>query len=233
MLSHDRVWAAIDALAARHGMTASGLARKAGLDATSFNNSKRTSPEGRDRWPSTESIAKILRATGATLEDFLRLVEPAGSLRRSMVPLIGMTQAGAGKFFTDEGLPSGAPGWDEIDFPDFGAGEGFRPRGDRRFHGAALPRRRRADPLADGEHPQGRPGGRAHHRPAKSWPRSCSAAPPRASNSCRSTRNTRTGRSRARRSPGSRGSCGRGSKAIRPRRGSGCRFRRRGRSPAP
>jgi phage repressor protein C with HTH and peptisase S24 domain len=65
MLSHDRVWAAIDALAARYGMTASGLARKAGLDATSFNKSKRTSPEGRDRWPSTESISKILRATGA------------------------------------------------------------------------------------------------------------------------------------------------------------------------
>jgi len=120
MLSHDRVWAAIDALAARHGMTASGLARKAGLDATSFNKSKRTSPEGRDRWPSTESIAKILRATGATLEDFLRLVEPSGSLRRSMIPLISMTQAGIGKLFTDEGLPTGGPGWDEIDFPDFG-----------------------------------------------------------------------------------------------------------------
>jgi phage repressor protein C with HTH and peptisase S24 domain len=120
MLSHDRVWAAIDALAARHGMTASGLARKAGLDATSFNKSKRTSPEGRDRWPSTESIAKILRATGATLEDFLRLVEPSGSLRRSMIPLISMTQVGTGKLFTDEGLPTGGPGWDEIDFPDFG-----------------------------------------------------------------------------------------------------------------
>jgi phage repressor protein C with HTH and peptisase S24 domain len=120
MLTHDRVWAAIDALAARHGMTASGLARKAGLDATSFNKSKRTSPEGRDRWPSTESIAKILRATGATLEDFLRLVEPSGSLRRSMIPLISMAQAANAKLFTDEGLPTGGPGWDEIDFPDFG-----------------------------------------------------------------------------------------------------------------
>ncbi|MGO4573748.1 S24 family peptidase [Microvirga sp. 2TAF3] len=120
MLSHDRVWAAIDALASRHGMTASGLARKAGLDATSFNKSKRTSPEGRDRWPSTESIAKILRATGATLEDFLRLVEPSGSLRRSTIPLISLTQAGTGKLFTDEGLPASGPGWDEIDFPDFG-----------------------------------------------------------------------------------------------------------------
>jgi phage repressor protein C with HTH and peptisase S24 domain len=121
MLSHERVWAAIDALASRHGMTASGLARKAGLDATSFNKSKRTSPEGRDRWPSTESIAKILRATGATLEDFLRLVEPSGSLRRSTIPLVSLTQAASGaKLFTEEGLPVGGPGWDEIDFPDFG-----------------------------------------------------------------------------------------------------------------
>ncbi|KLK90433.1 DNA-binding protein [Microvirga vignae] len=120
MLSHERVWAAIDALATRHGMTASGLARKAGLDATSFNKSKRVSPEGRERWPSTESISKILRATGATLEDFLRLVEPSGSLRRSMIPMIGMAQASAGKILTDEGLPAGGPGWDEIEFPDFG-----------------------------------------------------------------------------------------------------------------
>ncbi len=120
MLSHERVWAAIDALAARHGMTASGLARKAGLDATSFNKSKRVSPEGRERWPSTESIAKILRATGATLEDFLRLVEPSGSLRRSMIPLIGTPQASTGRIVTDEGLPAGGPGWDEIEFPDFG-----------------------------------------------------------------------------------------------------------------
>jgi phage repressor protein C with HTH and peptisase S24 domain len=120
MLSHERVWAAIDALASRHGMTASGLARKAGLDATSFNKSKRISPEGRERWPSTESISKILRATGATLEDFLRLVEPTGSLRRSMIPLIGMEEACTGKIFNEEGLPSGGPGWDEIEFPDFG-----------------------------------------------------------------------------------------------------------------
>jgi phage repressor protein C with HTH and peptisase S24 domain len=120
MLSHERVWAAIDALASRHGMTASGLARKAGLDATSFNKSKRVSPEGRERWPSTESISKILRATGATLEDFLRLVEPSGSLRRSMVPLIGTQQAGTGRIITEEGLPTGGPEWDEIEFPDFG-----------------------------------------------------------------------------------------------------------------
>ena len=120
MLSHERIWSAIDHLAQRNNLTASGLARRAGLDATSFNKSKRVSPEGRERWPSTESISKILRATGATLEDFLRLVEPSGSLRRSMIPMIAMPQASAGKVLSEEGLPTGGPGWDEIEFPDFG-----------------------------------------------------------------------------------------------------------------
>ena len=123
MLSHDRIWAAIDALAERYGMTASGLARRSGLDPTSFNRSKRTSPEGRDRWPSTESFAKILRATGASAEDFLRLVEPSGPVRRSMVPLIGMADARSTELFTDDGLPTGGDGWEEIDFPDLGTSE--------------------------------------------------------------------------------------------------------------
>jgi phage repressor protein C with HTH and peptisase S24 domain len=123
MLSHDRIWAAIDALAERYGMTASGLARRSGLDPTSFNRSKRTSPEGRDRWPSTESIAKILRATGASAEDFLRLVEPSGPVRRSLVPLIGMADARSTELFTDDGLPTGGDGWEEIDFPDLGTSE--------------------------------------------------------------------------------------------------------------
>ena len=126
MLSHDRIWAAIDALAERYGMSASGLARKAGLDATSFNKSKRTSPEGRDRWPSTESISKILRATGASLDEFMKLVEPdvEQRLARMTVPLVGMAQAGAGRLFDAEGMPAGA-NWDEIDFPDLGGEKVF------------------------------------------------------------------------------------------------------------
>lgn len=118
VLTHARVWAAIDRLAQRYNLSASGLARKAGLDATSFNRSKRISAEGRERWPSTESISKILAATGASLEEFLLLVEPREGAPRTMVPLIGMTQAGSGRFFTEEGMPTGGPGWEEIEFPD-------------------------------------------------------------------------------------------------------------------
>src|SRR3954470_4036425 len=125
MLSHDRIWAAIDLLAERYGLSASGLARRAGLDATSFNRSKRTSPEGRDRWPSTESVAKILRATGASLDEFMRLIEPGMDRMKTMIPLIGMTQAGAGRFFTDDGMPAGGPGWEEVEFPDLSNEKGF------------------------------------------------------------------------------------------------------------
>jgi phage repressor protein C with HTH and peptisase S24 domain len=114
MLSHSRIWAAIDALAARHGFSASGLARRAGLDATTFNRSKRIGPDGRERWPSTESIAKILAATNSGIDEFIGFLAPRDSSRT--IPLIGLAQAGAGRVFDDAGLPSGE-GWEEVDFP--------------------------------------------------------------------------------------------------------------------
>jgi phage repressor protein C with HTH and peptisase S24 domain len=128
MLSHDRIWAAIDDLAEKHGLTASGLARRAGLDPTSFNKSKRRGADGRDRWPSTESLSKVLQATGASVEDFLSLVGgrpdaargamPDGAFppQRGSIPLLGFAQAGAGGFFDDGGFPAGQ-GWDVVDFP--------------------------------------------------------------------------------------------------------------------
>jgi phage repressor protein C with HTH and peptisase S24 domain len=64
MLSHAQIWNALDRLAERNGMSPSGLAKKAGLDATTFNKSKRITNDGRERWPSTESVSKALTATG-------------------------------------------------------------------------------------------------------------------------------------------------------------------------
>lgn len=127
MLSHDRIWAALDALASQNNLSASGLARQAGLDPTSFNKSKRVTGEGRPRWPSTESIAKALDATSTKLSDFMALVEnrPLNvvdiSSRFKMpnirnVPLLGFAQAGVGGFFDDGGFPVGQ-GWDEVQFP--------------------------------------------------------------------------------------------------------------------
>src|ERR1700749_1223287 len=118
MLTHLQIWRAIDALALRHNMSPSGLAKLAGLDPTTFNKSKRGTANGKLRWPSTESLAKVLGATGASLEDFVSLVAgDARQARTRMVPLIGMAQAGGKGFFDDAGFPAGA-GWEEIAFPD-------------------------------------------------------------------------------------------------------------------
>ena len=72
--THKQVWRAIDRLAEKHGLTASGLSRRAGLDATAFNVSKRITAAGRRRWPGTETVAKVLDATGETLEAFAALM---------------------------------------------------------------------------------------------------------------------------------------------------------------
>ena len=122
MLSHERIWAAIDAVAKRNNLTTSGLARRAGLDPTTFNPSKRTGPDGRERWPSTESVSKILKATGMSLMEFTGLLD--GRVRYAaaaepgfrQVPLLGLAQAGAGGFFDDGGFPAGH-GWDQVEAP--------------------------------------------------------------------------------------------------------------------
>jgi phage repressor protein C with HTH and peptisase S24 domain len=122
-MRHEDVWRAIDALAAEHGLSASGLARKAGLDPTAFNPSKRTGPDGRARWPSTESVAKVLTATGTGIDAFASLVTGAPALSRGRalsgrrIPLIGLAQAGGEGYFDDGGYPVGG-GWDEIAVPD-------------------------------------------------------------------------------------------------------------------
>jgi phage repressor protein C with HTH and peptisase S24 domain len=116
MLSHSQIWRAIDALAARHGMSPSGLAKQAGLDPTTFNKSKRGGDGSKLRWPSTESLAKVLAATGANLEEFVLLITD-GAPKIRMVPLIGLAQAGASGYFDDAGFPSGQ-GWEQIAFPE-------------------------------------------------------------------------------------------------------------------
>ncbi len=133
-MNHEDVWRALDTLAAEHGLSASGLARKAGLDATTFNRSKRRMGDGRARWPSTESLSKVLNATGASLEAFTALVGGARALPHGApsrggvngssthipirrVPLIGFAQAGGDGFFDDGGFPVGGS-WDEVGLPD-------------------------------------------------------------------------------------------------------------------
>lgn len=124
-MSHTQIWSAIDALASRHALSVSALAKQAGLDATAFNRSKRFAQDGRPRWPSTESLFKVLDATGENFDSFADLfggaaLETKGRVSRrisDIVPLIGFAQAGDGGFFDDAGFPVGH-GWTDISVPD-------------------------------------------------------------------------------------------------------------------
>lgn len=117
-MQHAQIWRAIDALADRHGLTASGLARAAGLDPTTFNRSKRAAADGKARWPSTESLSRALDAVGANFDEFAALLagRPGGAGRA--IPIVGLARAGAHGFFDDAGFPVGAE--ETVRFPGLG-----------------------------------------------------------------------------------------------------------------
>nr|MBQ0091012.1 helix-turn-helix transcriptional regulator [Candidatus Enterousia merdequi] len=75
MNHHNQIWNAIDMFAKQHRFSVSGLAKFSGLDPTTFNKSKRASVFGQPRWPSTETISKILNATNSEPEDFFKLIK--------------------------------------------------------------------------------------------------------------------------------------------------------------
>ncbi|MFT4278606.1 MAG: helix-turn-helix transcriptional regulator [Rhodopseudomonas sp.] len=115
MLTHDQIWTALDRLAERNDLSPSGLAKKSGLDPTTFNKSKRITNDGRERWPSTESVAKALQATNTAIDSFVQLIHDRPRVVQS-VPLLGLAQAGSGGYFDDGGFPVGK-GWDEVGLP--------------------------------------------------------------------------------------------------------------------
>jgi phage repressor protein C with HTH and peptisase S24 domain len=125
MLTHAQIWKAIDRLADSYGYSTSGLARRAGLDPTTFNRSKRFSSDGKERWPSTESVAKVLGITGASMGQFITLIEdgaPAtpvinGKPSAAYIPCLRLDQAGDPRNFTTDGHPAGT-GWADRAFPD-------------------------------------------------------------------------------------------------------------------
>ena len=117
-MQHGDIWRAIDALAQRRGLSASGLARAAGLDPTTFNKSKRQASDGKPRWPSTESIALALAAAETNWDEFAALLAGRSSGAGRAIPIVGMARAGADGFFDEQGFPVGAD--ETVRFPDLG-----------------------------------------------------------------------------------------------------------------
>ncbi len=118
MFTHKQVWNAIDIIAERYGFSASGLAKKSGLDPTSFNPSKRNGPDGRPRWPTMESISRVLNASGASVDEFMEILagKKGAPPKLRTIPMLGFAKAGKGGFFDDGGFPQGE-GWDEVEVP--------------------------------------------------------------------------------------------------------------------
>ncbi len=125
-MKHEDVWRALDTLAAEKGLSPSGLARAAGLDPTTFNRSKRRTRAGL-RWPSTESLSRVLHATGASLEAFTALVGGAralstarhhrGGLRQlPVLPVLPLSRLDEPDLFDEAGHPL-RENWEETEVP--------------------------------------------------------------------------------------------------------------------
>ena len=117
-MQHADIWRALDALAQRRGLSASGLARAAGLDPTTFNKSKRQAADGKPRWPSTESVSRAIEAAETTWDEFAALLAGKSGGAGRAVPIVGMARAGADGFFDEQGFPVGSD--ETVRFPDLG-----------------------------------------------------------------------------------------------------------------
>ena len=116
-LTHKEIWTGIENLAENKGLSLSALAIKAGLDPTSFNKSKRIGTDGRKRWPSTESMNKLLQATNTTIFEFMELAGEPYQPKPNIIPLLGLAKAGREGYFDSDGYPLGLESWDGIEFP--------------------------------------------------------------------------------------------------------------------
>ena len=116
-MQYEQVWNAVDKLAKMQGLSASGLAKKAGLDATTFNKSKRIRPDGKKRWPSLDSINKIMEVSGITFEQFYSLLETDSALKFTLsVPFIKFSQLGETPTISNKELVTAE--WNQVRFPD-------------------------------------------------------------------------------------------------------------------
>lgn len=140
MLTHRDVWIGIDRLAARNGLSASGLAKRAGLDPTTFNKSKRTTKQGKARWPSTESLAKILEATGTNMAEFVRMMQGDGAggtpEPRQRLRCASLRSLEQQPMFDPAGFPAGDQ-WEEVDFPQIDDAQAYAVEVDRELPGSA------------------------------------------------------------------------------------------------
>lgn len=69
------MWRSMDYLAKKMKLSCSGLAVRGGLNATTFNKSKRASKYGQPRWLSMETIFKILKSSHTSIIEYATILQ--------------------------------------------------------------------------------------------------------------------------------------------------------------
>lgn len=75
MIIHSNLWDSFDEIAESKNISASCLARTSGLCSTAFNKSKRTDKVGKERFPSTGTLLKVLNSYDMTMTEFGRICD--------------------------------------------------------------------------------------------------------------------------------------------------------------
>ena len=121
-MKYNQIWSAVDKLAEMNNLSPSGLAKKAGLDSTTFNKSKRIRDNGKKRWPSMESINKVLTACNCDFEDFFKL----GTLEDHIVKTNSTPFCSISELTTENRLNEkeiiNKDKWCKINFPEIESG---------------------------------------------------------------------------------------------------------------
>ncbi len=116
-MKYEQVWEAVDKLAKINGLSPSGLAKKAGLDSTTFNKSKRTRPDGKKRWPSLDSLNKIIDVCNISFDEFFALVSDDDSDKHlHSIPYVSYSDLSEGKASISANFSNNK--WQKIQFPD-------------------------------------------------------------------------------------------------------------------
>ena len=116
-MKYENVWDAVDKLAKKHGLSPSGLAKLAGLDATTFNKSKRIRPDGKKRWPSLDSINRLLEIFNITFEQFYALSAGNEDKECGSIPFIKLSELNSQ--IDPNLLKLSTQNWSKVLFPDF------------------------------------------------------------------------------------------------------------------
>lgn len=121
-MKYNQVWYAVDKLAEMNNLSPSGLAKKAGLDSTTFNKSKRIRPDGKKRWPSMESISKILTVCNCDFQDFYKLgTSEETNITNKSTPFCTMSEIASEHKIDENGIIN-IDKWSKINFPEIESG---------------------------------------------------------------------------------------------------------------